>query len=190
MDEFLALKPSLPYGSVPVLTVDGFEYAQSAAILRYCGRLAGLYPPDPVEAVRVDEVVDTIVDFVAGLEKVGVETDPDDDETIVQMNLLKFVNEGVPKFLGGLDKRLQVFGEGSWAVGDQMTIGDLAIYVCMLNIAAGAFDHMTMRPMQAYKRIVKSFEMVKAHPKVASWNADIARRVEEIRQIADDDEES
>lgn len=184
----MLLKPSLPYGSLPVLTVDGEEYAQSAAILRYCGKVAGLYPDDALSAQRADEIIDTIVDFVAGLEKVGVEADPDDDESVVQMKLLKYVNEAVPKFLGGLEKRLKSFGEGPWAVGNEMTIGDLAIYVCLLNIAAGAFDHMTLRPMQAYERIMKSFEVVKAHPKVAAWNHDLTRRAEELRQATEEEE--
>ncbi|CAM9889837.1 unnamed protein product, partial [Ectocarpus sp. 4 AP-2014] len=38
-EEFGELKPSLPNGQVPVLSVDGFELAQSMAILRYVGKL-------------------------------------------------------------------------------------------------------------------------------------------------------
>ena len=34
--------------------------AQSNAILRYVGKLGGLYPSDPVEALEVDMVIDTI----------------------------------------------------------------------------------------------------------------------------------
>ena len=37
---------------------------QSAAILRYVGRLGGigLYPSDPIQALQVDEILDTIKD--------------------------------------------------------------------------------------------------------------------------------
>jgi glutathione S-transferase len=41
---------------VPVLEVGGVVYCQSNAILRYVGKLAKLYPEDPVLALRADMV--------------------------------------------------------------------------------------------------------------------------------------
>ena len=49
-----------PLGSIPVLDVAGERFAQSNAILRYAGKLTGLYPEDPIAAMRVDMVLDTI----------------------------------------------------------------------------------------------------------------------------------
>ena len=48
-DTFRGMKASgeLPYGTLPVLVVDGAQkrtIAQSNAILRYAGKLGGLYP--------------------------------------------------------------------------------------------------------------------------------------------------
>ena len=53
----------LPFGSLPVLDVETrggtSSAAQSNAILRFAGRLAGLYPiVDPVRALKVDEALD------------------------------------------------------------------------------------------------------------------------------------
>ena len=47
-DEFLALKPSLRFGQVPCLTIDGVEFFQSAAIMRAVCKIFGspLYPSD------------------------------------------------------------------------------------------------------------------------------------------------
>lgn len=182
------------------MTVDGAVYAQSVAILRYCGTLAGLYPADALTAQRVDEVIDVVVDFVAGLEAVAAERqreleeageDETDDDSIYQVRLLKYINESVPKYLGGLEHRLKEFGDGPWAIGEAITIADLAIYVCLLNVSAGAFDHMNLGPMKAYKRIMASFEAVKSHPKVAAWNDEMAKRAEEVRhcELAYDDDD-
>jgi len=52
-EQFMALKPKLPFGTVPAVTVDNVQSAQSAAILRYAGKLGGLYPADPVQALQV-----------------------------------------------------------------------------------------------------------------------------------------
>merc|ERR1712136_366354 len=37
--EFMALKPTLPLGQLPVLKIDGVMYCQTQAINAYCGKL-------------------------------------------------------------------------------------------------------------------------------------------------------
>lgn len=49
-----------PFGAVPALDVDGERLAQSCTLLRYAGKLAGLYPADPLAAARTDMAVDAM----------------------------------------------------------------------------------------------------------------------------------
>ena len=59
-----------PFGGVPVLQGDDGElYAQFDALLRYCGKLCGLYPRDTPPALRVDEFCAMLEDTVIGLFK-------------------------------------------------------------------------------------------------------------------------
>ena len=51
------------FGQMPILEIDGQVFAQSMAILRYVGKITGLYPEDPIEALRVDEILDSIIDI-------------------------------------------------------------------------------------------------------------------------------
>lgn len=169
---------------MPILTVDGQVYAQSAAILRYCGKLAGLYPENPLQAQRTDEVLETVIDFITGMEAVANENETEGDDRASQQRLLNFIKEAVPRYLGGLDQRLKSFGPGPWAVGDNITIADLAIYVCLLNVAAGAFTYMSMNALQAYGRVVGCFHAVRGHPKVSAWNEELARKALVKRQAA------
>jgi glutathione S-transferase len=58
---------TLPMGQLPVLDIEDDAgnkktIPQSAAILRYVGKLTGLYPSDPVEAMEVDVVMDAFED--------------------------------------------------------------------------------------------------------------------------------
>jgi len=179
--EFVTLKPTLPYGSLPILTVDDTVYAQSSAILRYCGKLAGLYSDDPIEAIRIDEIIDTVIDFVSGLEQVANSRD-DDDEATYEANTRLHLDQSIPRYFGGLEKRLNEFGDGPWAVGDSVTIADLAIYVCLLNIQAGAFDHVPVDLLQPYGRVLTCFAAVMAHTSVAEWNAKIEAKMDELRK--------
>jgi glutathione S-transferase len=48
------------FGSVPVIDVGSERFAQSGAILRYVGKLSGLYPVDILAAMRTDVVIDAL----------------------------------------------------------------------------------------------------------------------------------
>jgi prostaglandin-H2 D-isomerase / glutathione transferase len=52
----------LHYGSLPVLDMNGTVIAQSNAILRYIGKQTNLYPNDPIEALKVDELLEALED--------------------------------------------------------------------------------------------------------------------------------
>jgi glutathione S-transferase len=61
--EWPALKASTPLGQLPVLTVDGKQYAQSTALLRYVGGRVGLYPtPGTKEQLIVEDVIESITE--------------------------------------------------------------------------------------------------------------------------------
>lgn len=50
----------LPFGSIPVMEIDGDMVAESDAMLRYVGKLTGLYPENLVDAMKVDMVMDAL----------------------------------------------------------------------------------------------------------------------------------
>ena len=64
--EFAEMKESLPSGQLPLLEIEDVTTGekkvmdQSNAITRYVGKLGGLYPTDPVAAMEVDIVIDTV----------------------------------------------------------------------------------------------------------------------------------
>jgi len=46
----------VPFGQLPLLVDGDFKLVQTAAIDRYLGKKLDLYPTDPVEAAKVDEI--------------------------------------------------------------------------------------------------------------------------------------
>ena len=64
--EFSEMKESIPSGQLPLLEIEDEATGekkvldQSNAITRYVGKLGGLYPTDPVAALEVDIVIDTV----------------------------------------------------------------------------------------------------------------------------------
>ena len=57
------LKPSLPYGQLPVLEWDGATVSQSMAIARFLAHECGLAGASTLEDALIDETVDVINDF-------------------------------------------------------------------------------------------------------------------------------
>lgn len=159
-DAFAALKPSLPLGQVPVLTVDGVTYSQSMAIARYAAKLAGLYPSDPLECLRVDMISESLVDVRTA-----------NSEIMYKAKTLEDKAEKTQKLLGGLVPRtlqlLESFVEGEFFLGDgRPSYADLQLYDTVTNALAPNLPGFSM---DGYPKLSKVIEAVAAVPNVAAY---------------------
>ncbi|KAI5637802.1 hypothetical protein NE865_09457 [Phthorimaea operculella] len=66
-EEWAQYKPHTPFGQMPVLEIDGKQYAQSLAIARYLGRKYGLNGADIEEDFEIDQNVEFLNDIRASL---------------------------------------------------------------------------------------------------------------------------
>uniref|UniRef100_A0A8D8ZU65 glutathione transferase n=1 Tax=Cacopsylla melanoneura TaxID=428564 RepID=A0A8D8ZU65_9HEMI len=67
-EDWPKLKPSMPFGKVPVLEVDGYkQFHQSGAICRYLAKQCGLAGSDPEEDLKIDMAYDELNDFRAAI---------------------------------------------------------------------------------------------------------------------------
>lgn len=149
-----------PFGSLPVLTVDGEVYSQSAALLRFAGKLSGLYPKCEKDAMKVDMVVDATEDLANSLFKDGSEKGRAD-----------FVASSIPRYLGGIEKIYKAV-EGPFLLGDTMTIADvkLAGWASWLNDGK-TFDYVPAGAIDEYPHVMAATEAVLANQKVKEWYA-------------------
>ena len=53
----------MPFGQMPVLEIDGKQYAQSIALSRYVAKQVGLYGKDDLESLQIDQAADLSTDF-------------------------------------------------------------------------------------------------------------------------------
>ncbi|PXF40465.1 Hematopoietic prostaglandin D synthase [Gracilariopsis chorda] len=158
------VKPKTPYGSVPTLTVDGEQMAQSGAILRYVGKLAALYPSDAIAALKVDEVMETLVDLNNSTYSYrGSDTEQ------LKAARKKLVDEDIPRYVGALEKRLETFGGASHAVGNELTVADLVITCTVNSVQCGILDYVPVDVLDQYPRINAIHKAVMDNPKVVEW---------------------
>jgi prostaglandin-H2 D-isomerase / glutathione transferase len=168
--EFPALKESgrLPFGQVPLLTVDGKDYTQSAGMLRYAGRLSGLYPKnDDLAALGIDQFVIGIEDVNTAMRYSG--KDPEG----LKAARMEFIETAGPRFLGGLETQATAnTASDAWLSGPSISIADLVLYYTFGNIIFGFVDHIDATYLEAFPRLMASYNAVANHPAVAAWNKD------------------
>ncbi|KAE8991455.1 hypothetical protein PF010_g18428 [Phytophthora fragariae] len=164
--DFPALKPTLPFGQVPALEVNGTSYAQSMAIARYAAKLSGLYPSDPVKALKVDmfscslgELVDAFIDIVFKTQ--------DADKKAQKQKL--FVDETAPKFFTALEKLV----EGKFILGDQVSYADIHLLDLVDNGIKWGIPSFTF---EAFPKLADVVANVTADPKIAVYLAQQAQK--------------
>ena len=134
--DFGAKRESLRFNAVPVLEMDGEMITQSNAISRYVGKMAGLYPDDPKQAMYCDEVLEAIEDLNHYIvQTFGLEGDA------LKKAREKLVDTRLSVFLKGLDELL-ARGGGEFFAAGQLTIADLKVFVQTKAILSGNLDHV------------------------------------------------
>ena len=134
--DFAEVRKSTPFGQVPTLHVDGVQVTQSDAITRYVGKLAGLYPSDPFQALLCDEVMDAVEDanvkFGATYGMTG--------EALKEARTA-LVNGPIPMYLRWLQSQLQAHGGACFCDG-RLTIADLKVFAYVRGLNSGRQDHV------------------------------------------------
>jgi glutathione S-transferase len=134
--EFAEVRKTAPFGQVPLLEVDGVQVTQCDAILRYAGKLAGLYPTDPYQALLCDEVMYVV-------EEANVKLGPTFRMTGEEQKQarLALVNGSMPVYLAWLQSQLLAHG-GEYFSDNRLTIADLKVFVEMRGLNSGRLDHI------------------------------------------------
>lgn len=134
--QFAEIRKTVPFGQVPVLEVDGVQITQTDAILRYAGKLAGLYPQDAYQALLCDEIAYVIEE---NLIKLGPTFRMTGEEQKAAREAL--VNGSIPVYLRWLEQKLQAAG-GEYFVGGALSIADLRVFVDVRTLNSGRLDHI------------------------------------------------
>nr|AST11629.1 glutathione S-transferase s1 [Bemisia tabaci] len=116
-EDWPKIKPTTPFGKLPILEIDGKIVNQTAAICRYYAKKAGIAGKDDWEALLIDATVGTFDDMRMAIS--GYHTDPNEESKAKKYDIL--IKETIPFYMGRLDKQVEenegffVNGKLSWA---------------------------------------------------------------------------
>jgi len=181
--DFPALKPTLAFGQLPVLTItfaDGrtSSISQSNAILRFIGRLkpeANLYPTDLVQAALVDALLDQEADMMAALtvsrykDRFGFGSIEQEQIAVVRKALN---DEVLPRHLSFFEALLVKSTSGWLAGGENPTIADFVVSTRLTWLVSGQNDGISNSLLEAYPHVVALLAKVKSLSSVTSYYAE------------------
>jgi len=148
---------------MPVLTVGGKTFSQSLAMLRYAGKLGGLYPADPLEAMTVDEVMDCVQDIMTKCPQ-------DKDEEVKKAKRQEYAAGKMNSLVETLAARATQAGSG-YMVGSSLTVADLCVFFMVKGIRSGNFDHVDAAYTDKWPVLVTCEKKFLEDPKVAAFYA-------------------
>ena len=146
------LKPTIPFGQLPILNWDGVEICQSMACARFIAREVGLAGNTSIEQAMVDEIVDVIQDLVNVWIKLYVTQD--------KAGLKNFHDVTLQTALGQLEKKLISQG-GQYFVGNNLTWADLHVFMYLGELYKKSYCK--------YPKLCDLFERVGNIPKIKIW---------------------
>ncbi|XP_066908936.1 glutathione S-transferase isoform X1 [Halyomorpha halys] len=158
-EDWPSIKPTMPFGKVPVLEIDGKQVHQSTAICRYLGKQAKLAGKDDWEALQIDVAVDTLHDMRQAIANYWY----DDNEESKSKKHGPLINEILPFYLSKFDELVKenkgylANSELSW--GDLYFVG-LADYLIRMI----GFDFY-----EKYENLKRLRDNVLALPKIQEW---------------------
>jgi len=124
-EEFQAKKQDLPFKTIPSLEVDGKVFCQGSAISRFLAKEFGLMGDNNMETLRIEEIVECIVDCRAELTKFYYEKAEAKRAEIMENTKSTFL----PKLFQYLNMRLKENNEGKgFFVGDKLSYADLVVF--------------------------------------------------------------
>ncbi len=135
-DEFMKTRGDMRFTCAPELEVDGVTVTQSNSVLRYVGKMAGLYPEDDLQALYCDEAMDAVEDLLHQIvHTFGLEGDQ------LKAAREKLANGWISVFVKGLAEILERAG-GEYFADNRMTVADLKVYMQIRSLRAGTLDHV------------------------------------------------
>jgi prostaglandin-H2 D-isomerase / glutathione transferase len=169
-EDWPALKPRTPFGSLPVFELPGHEpLAQSNAILTLIGRMHGLHPQDPFEAARHEALLCHVEDLRASITPTLRMTDAAEKKRAREALATGYV----PAW--GEAAERQIGNTGPFVAGAKLHVVDIKLHMAVRWLVNGGVDHIPASVFGPYVKLMRVHDAVRDDPRIKAWYARGAR---------------
>ncbi|XP_061162401.1 glutathione S-transferase 1-like [Saccostrea echinata] len=160
-EDWPALKPKTPGGSLPVLEIDGQPITQSLVIFRHIARTLGLDGQNLLDKARVEEIVEYLVEVKAAGFKVFF--GPKDEES--QKKLKEDYMAALEKSCTQIERIMSCNkSSDGWAVGNKISFADIMLYEAFESTVE---NHPTA--LDKFPKVKACRQKVKSNKKVQEY---------------------
>lgn len=164
-EEWPALKPTTPFGSLPVFEVPGQPpLGQTNAILVLIGRRHGLHPKDDFEAARHEAMMAHVEDLRGAITPTMRMTDEEEKKKAREALCASYL----PTWAANAEKHIvnkPFFG------GAELNVVDIKLYGAVRWLSTGALDYIPATIFSGYPKLIAIHDAVRDHERVKSWYA-------------------
>ncbi|CAJ0947387.1 unnamed protein product, partial [Mesorhabditis belari] len=158
--EWVQMKPTIPWGQLPLLEVDDRSLSHCRAIERYLAKQFGFAGKDAWEEAKVDELV-------MGVEELLGKMQPwlDESSETAKINLLKkLIEDVIHPFLTLYEEFLEKNGSG-YLVGNQVSLADLVVF----HVVSFLDQKIIPRQLAKYKGLSAFLVRIQEIPRIKAW---------------------
>ncbi|MFT5680748.1 MAG: glutathione S-transferase [Myxococcota bacterium] len=160
--QWMALKPTVPFGALPVFTDGEKTLSQTDAILRYVGVQNGLHPTDPWTAALHDALMMSVEDLRNKVPGRGLSED--EKKTAREA----FAQGWLTQWADTISDNIT----GPFIAGAALNVVDIKLYVVLRAYLSGGYDYIPASFFDAWPSLLALYAVVDAHPAVQGWFAD------------------
>lgn len=158
--QWLELKPTAPFGGLPILRDGDRVLAQSNAILTYVGRSHGLHPSDLWTAAEHEAIMLSVEELRYKLP--GRPDMSDEDKRTARQ---AFAEGWLATWAHQVSSRIQ----GPFLEGEAIHVADIKVAVIVRSFLSGSYDHLPASTFDAYPKLLALTAAVQAHPAVVAF---------------------
>jgi prostaglandin-H2 D-isomerase / glutathione transferase len=165
MADWPAMKPSTPFGSLPVFELPGrAPLAQTNAILTLIGRTYHLLPEDEFEAARHLAAMEHVEDLRHALSPTLRMPDPVEKQKAREQLAATYL----PAWGASVEKQI---AQGPFFGGGKLSVADLKIFSVVRWIQSGTLDHIPKEVFAPYSKLTRLHDAVRDQAGVKAWYA-------------------
>ena len=171
-DGYLELKNKgeLPWGYLPIIRTPQGTIAESNALLRYTGALAGMEPKDLYVRAKVDEIVEVINGWRSAF--IPTFSIDDLDEKIAARQALFAEGGKMDQAMRAMSKIFEQSTTGWLANTESMSIADVKGFMDTFMMFSGQFDGITADMLAHYPSLLAFHEKMSNEPLVKNYYED------------------
>ena len=171
-DGYLELKKKgeLPWGYLPIIRTPQGTIAESNALLRYTGALAGMEPKDLYVRAKVDEIVEVINGWRSAF--IPTFSIDDLDEKIAARQALFAEGGKMDQAMRAMSEIFEQSTTGWLANTESMSIADVKGFMDTFMMFSGQFDGITADMLAHYPSLLAFHEKMSNEPLIKNYYED------------------